>query len=101
MWSAHDIFVFMAFCTDLSQDGYYGLSEDAYGCKYCDCDPGGAYNNSCSSSNGQCYCRDNIEGRRCDRVRSGYFYMFMDYFTYEAEESYFITPDVSSVARIE
>ena len=77
------------------QDGYYGLSEEAYGCKYCNCDPGGSYNNSCNRDSGQCYCRPHITGRQCNQVASGYFYTYMDYFMYEAELSRVLTPTVS------
>ncbi|XP_022099297.1 laminin subunit beta-1-like [Acanthaster planci] len=78
---------------DQCYEGYYGLSEDVYGCKYCYCDPGGAYNNSCNRDSGQCYCRPHITGRQCNQVESGYFYTFMDYFLYEAELSRVMTID--------
>lgn len=70
---------------DRCYEGYYGLSEAVYGCEYCDCDPGGAYNNSCNQFTGQCHCRPHITSRRCKEVESGYFYTFQDYYTYEAE----------------
>lgn len=41
-------------CNQCQQE-YYGLSDDiSDGCKPCDCDPGGAYNNMCDVINGQC-----------------------------------------------
>lgn len=33
---------------------YYGLSELQDGCKPCDCDPGGAFDNNCDVVDGQC-----------------------------------------------
>jgi len=33
---------------------YYGMSDDRDGCKPCECDVGGAYNNSCDVVSGQC-----------------------------------------------
>ncbi|XP_071818191.1 laminin subunit beta-1-like isoform X1 [Apostichopus japonicus] len=70
---------------DSCYDGYYGLSESIYGCEYCDCDPGGAYNNSCNQQSGQCHCRPHITSRRCKEVESGHFFSFQDHYTYEAE----------------
>lgn len=33
---------------------YYGLSDERDGCKPCDCDLGGAYDNFCDVITGQC-----------------------------------------------
>lgn len=38
-----------------------------------------------NSSDGQCKCRKNIEGRDCRQPVSGYFVPKMDYFLVEAE----------------
>lgn len=40
-------------CNQCLQE-YYGLSESQDGCKPCDCDPGGAYDNNCDVVDGQC-----------------------------------------------
>ena len=34
----------------------------------CECDIGGAYNNVCNKTSGQCECKGNIEQRQCDRL---------------------------------
>ncbi|XP_077998074.1 laminin subunit beta-1-like [Glandiceps talaboti] len=66
-------------------DGYWGLSDDPEGCKPCDCDVGGAYDNNCAKGNGQCNCKRNIITRRCDMVEPGYYIPGLDALTYEAE----------------
>lgn len=69
------------------QKGYWGLGEDPQGCRPCDCDVGGAYDSSCDQRSGQCNCRPNVEGRRCDHVRPGFFVMPHDWLRYEAEDA--------------
>ena len=69
------------------QPHYYGLSADEEGCKYCDCDPGGALSNDCDHATGQCQCRPHVTGRRCDQPEEGYFVPFLDHRTYEAENA--------------
>lgn len=64
---------------------HWGLSEDRDGCRPCDCDVGGAYDNNCDVISGQCRCRPHVVGRRCDRPEQGYFAGLMDYLVYEAE----------------
>ena len=67
------------------QDQYYELSDDPEGCKPCDCDVGGAIDNMCDQQTGQCKCRPNIIGRRCDQPQPGFFIPYLDYYTYEGE----------------
>ena len=65
---------------------HYGLDiNDPNGCKECDCDIGGAYNNTCDIITGQCSCRPHVTGRRCDEVADGYFVGALDFLLFEAE----------------
>uniref|UniRef100_A0A8C4HDS2 Laminin, beta 2-like n=1 Tax=Dicentrarchus labrax TaxID=13489 RepID=A0A8C4HDS2_DICLA len=73
---------------------YWGLSNDLAGCRPCDCDFGGAFNNRCMMENGQCDCRRHLIGRQCSEVQPGYFCAPLDYYKYEAED-----PDVRTVHR--
>ena len=45
------------------------------GCQECACQVEGtvAGNMSCSLETGQCYCKDNVEGRTCDHCSAGAF----------------------------
>ena len=67
------------------QAEYWGLSNEAEGCKPCDCDLGGAFDNQCDQLIGQCVCRLNIIGRRCDQPQPGFFTPNLDYYVYEGE----------------
>ncbi|ODN04402.1 Laminin subunit beta-1 [Orchesella cincta] len=64
---------------------YYGLSEDKDGCKPCDCDEGGSYDNMCDVVTGQCSCRPHVTGRNCSTPEQGYFAGLPDHILYEAE----------------
>ncbi|KAM4712138.1 laminin subunit beta-1b isoform 1-T1 [Anableps anableps] len=77
---------------------HWGLSNDMDGCRPCDCDQGGAINNNCDPHSGQCVCRDHMFGRRCDQVESGFYFVALDHYTYEAEEAQH-GPGVKFIAR--
>uniref|UniRef100_A0A8I5ZVQ5 Laminin subunit beta 1 n=1 Tax=Rattus norvegicus TaxID=10116 RepID=A0A8I5ZVQ5_RAT len=66
---------------------HWGLSNDLDGCRPCDCDLGGALNNSCSEDSGQCSCLPHMIGRQCNEVESGYYFTTLDHYIYEAEEA--------------
>lgn len=47
------------------------------GCQNCGCLPAGSLNNtpSCDTTNGNCFCKQNVEGQRCDRCQAGHFHI--------------------------
>ncbi|KAF7638707.1 putative effector protein [Meloidogyne graminicola] len=60
------------------KNGYYGFGPN--GCKECKCNLNGTIkfndnnnNNICSPIDGQCFCKKNVEGEKCDRCKPGYF----------------------------
>ncbi len=68
------------------QRHHYGLSfDDPLGCKPCECDIGGSYDNDCDVITGQCKCRPNIVGRKCDTVKDGYYSGALDFLLFEGE----------------
>ena len=71
--------------SELLQERNFGAADDPEGCRPCDCDVGGAIDNSCDPITGQCHCRPNIVGRRCDKPAREYFAHFLDYYKYEGE----------------
>jgi len=65
--------------------GYWGLSDSQDGCKPCDCDVGGAYDNMCDVITGQCMCRPNLSGRTCSTPQQNFFVGPIDTLVIEAE----------------
>ncbi|KAM4748899.1 laminin subunit beta-4 [Rhinophrynus dorsalis] len=77
--------------------GFWGLGNTLYSCAPCNCDIGGARSNICSQSNGQCDCLPNIIGRQCNQPKSGYYFVPLDYYFYEAENAQLLSKSASIV----
>lgn len=53
---------------DRCSSGYFGVPDTDGGyCTECDCDPNGIASTECDGLSGQCHCKPNITGRRCDK----------------------------------
>lgn len=73
---------------------YWGLSEsEEYGCKPCECDLGGSYDNNCDVISGQCKCKPHTSGRTCSVTEQSFFASNLDHLVYEAENSNCKTDD--------
>lgn len=58
----------------ICKPGFYDLSADnPDGCQPCDCNTLGTFEASmtCNIDSGQCICKTNVEGLKCDRCRNG------------------------------
>uniref|UniRef100_A0A670J355 Laminin subunit beta 4 n=1 Tax=Podarcis muralis TaxID=64176 RepID=A0A670J355_PODMU len=92
------MFFFLSFSSSSPlKQGYWGLGSNLHGCSPCGCDIGGAHNNLCAPTNGQCECLPNIVGRQCSEPAPGYFFLPLDYYIYEAEDS--MNPALDVVIR--
>ncbi|XP_063686656.1 laminin subunit gamma-1-like isoform X2 [Bolinopsis microptera] len=61
------------YCEECAR-GYFGDAIDAKNCAKCDCDPDGSNNMYlCDIENGQCDCKPNVVGHRCDSCKPGYY----------------------------
>ncbi|PNJ78488.1 LAMA2 isoform 7 [Pongo abelii] len=58
---------------ELCADGYFGDAVDAKNCRPCRCNASGSFSEVCHSQTGQCECRANVQGQRCDKCKAGTF----------------------------
>ncbi|XP_023128669.2 laminin subunit alpha-5 isoform X1 [Amphiprion ocellaris] len=69
------------------KDGFYNLQEKNYfGCQGCQCDIGGSAGQSCAERNGQCRCRPNVEGPKCNLPRADHYFPDLHHLKFEIEE---------------
>ncbi|EPQ03219.1 Laminin subunit alpha-2, partial [Myotis brandtii] len=54
---------------ELCADGYFGDAVDARNCQPCRCNANGSFSEVCHTQTGQCECRPNVQGRRCDECK--------------------------------
>ncbi|KAM4563209.1 laminin subunit alpha-5 isoform 2-T2 [Odontesthes bonariensis] len=69
------------------KDGHYNLQDHNYfGCQGCQCDIGGAVGQFCGDRNGQCRCRPNVEGTKCNLPRPDHYFPDLHHLKFEIEE---------------
>ncbi|XP_015822830.1 laminin subunit alpha-5 isoform X1 [Nothobranchius furzeri] len=69
------------------KDGYYNLERYSYfGCQGCQCDIGGAIGQFCADPHGQCRCRPNVEGPKCNLPRPDHYFPDLHHLRFEIEE---------------
>lgn len=51
------------------KEGFYGDAEDLKDCQDCKCSDCGSEVTPCDRTSGQCKCKANIEGERCDKCK--------------------------------
>uniref|UniRef100_A0A8C5LFF2 Laminin subunit alpha-2 n=1 Tax=Jaculus jaculus TaxID=51337 RepID=A0A8C5LFF2_JACJA len=54
---------------ELCADGYFGDAVNARNCQPCRCSTNGSFSEMCNIRTGQCECRPNVQGRRCDECK--------------------------------
>ena len=76
------------------EDGYFDLKgKNYFGCQDCQCDVGGTIGGAlgslgCNKKDGQCECKDHVEGRKCDTVQPGFCFSTLYQYQFEAEDSF-------------
>ncbi|XP_053879086.1 laminin subunit alpha-2 isoform X6 [Malaclemys terrapin pileata] len=55
-------------------DGYFGDALDPKNCQSCHCNINGSFSEICNSQTGQCECKPNVVGRRCDECKPNYLW---------------------------
>jgi len=66
---------------DRCEANYWNFPEEADpGCESCDCMVEGSLGNRprCNTNDGACECKQNVEGQRCNKCKSGHFYIDLD-----------------------
>uniref|UniRef100_A0A4W5QPA5 Laminin, alpha 1 n=1 Tax=Hucho hucho TaxID=62062 RepID=A0A4W5QPA5_9TELE len=53
-------------------DGYYGDAITAKNCQACSCHGNGSYSAMCDLLTGQCTCKPNVVGEKCDQCQVGF-----------------------------
>uniref|UniRef100_A0A674CGI3 Laminin, alpha 1 n=1 Tax=Salmo trutta TaxID=8032 RepID=A0A674CGI3_SALTR len=54
------------------EDGYYGDAITAKNCQACGCHGNGSYSAMCDLLTGQCTCKPNVVGEKCDQCQVGF-----------------------------
>jgi len=54
--------------------GFYNFdASNSDGCQPCNCDPSMSLSAVCDYDSGQCRCKDNVAGQRCEFCSSGWY----------------------------
>ncbi|XP_066443017.1 laminin subunit alpha-5 [Eleutherodactylus coqui] len=69
------------------KDGFYNLQPDSYfGCQGCQCDIGGSVGLACNAKTGECQCRENVQGPKCNQPDGGYYFPDLHHLRFEVED---------------
>ncbi len=72
--SNFDVYVLSGLKCGECISGSYNLNaENPDGCTMCECDTNGSVNSSCNVVTGQCYCKPNVMGLKCDICTPGFY----------------------------